>query len=187
MGQNTIHTTDFASAAHRIAIHTLSLPRYCIPTRSLEALSCALTTSDDVSKIPGAAKMGQPIQAQVYNIVDDGETKQEDLVKVIAEVVGVKSGFHGSIISGFAKYVPPSSSNHGVLMRRGQNEHTRCTRRRQRESETPFRSLFCDTRLMNRSVQHLEGWSSLLGSCDPPLSNTVPISPYIVSFLIPLT
>jgi hypothetical protein len=87
--------------------------------------------------------MDDRIQVPVFNIVDDGETKQEDLRKVIAEVVGVKSGFHGSIISGFAKYVLEESVAKllGTDVLGGQDEHAGCTGGCEREGESITRCL----------------------------------------------
>lgn len=51
----------------------------------------------------GAAKKDNKVSAAAFNIVDDCATTQADIAKVISEVVGVEAGFHGTLISTFAK------------------------------------------------------------------------------------
>ncbi|BGP14227.1 hypothetical protein JCM10213_005882 [Rhodosporidiobolus nylandii] len=104
--QNTIHATDFASAclsavswafkqgsrSSTLALHSEPLPSTLSSNAQIESVAAV-----------GAAKKEDECRAAVFNAVDDGETTQKEVAKIVEDVVGVKSGFHGSIISSFAK------------------------------------------------------------------------------------
>ncbi|GAA5982380.1 hypothetical protein JCM11641_006964 [Rhodosporidiobolus odoratus] len=106
LAQNTIHASDFAAAcvyaaswaaktgsrSSILAAHSETLPSTLSSNSQIEALASA-----------GAAKKEEELKAAVFNAVDDSQTTQKDMAKIIEEVVGIKSGFHGSIISSFAK------------------------------------------------------------------------------------
>ncbi|GAA5913592.1 hypothetical protein JCM6882_001695 [Rhodosporidiobolus microsporus] len=105
--QNTIHSADFASACVSAAAWASKLgSRSSILATHSEVLPSTLSSSSQVSALAdlgAATKEDGEIRAAVFNAVDDGETTQKEVAKVIEEVVGVKSGFHGGVISAFAK------------------------------------------------------------------------------------
>lgn len=68
-----------------------------------EELPTTLKSNDLVKDVAGAAKKDDKVSAAVFSIVDDCDTSQAEIAKVIAQVVGVEAGFHGSLISTFAK------------------------------------------------------------------------------------
>ncbi|GAA5872671.1 hypothetical protein JCM8547_003726 [Rhodosporidiobolus lusitaniae] len=148
--QNTIHATDFASACHSAASWALKLgSRSAVLAAHSVPLPSTLTSSSQVSSLSsvGAAAKEDVVRAAVCNAVDDGETSQKEIASVIESVVGVKSGFHGSIISSFAKM--------------------------------NMKDVVEDV-----NEKHLEGWSDLIVSCDPPISSTSPISPSVPQDLL---
>ncbi|KAM0754794.1 hypothetical protein T439DRAFT_321839 [Meredithblackwellia eburnea MCA 4105] len=103
LAQNTIHSEDAASAAVAVAVWASSKSRDEITSLAGEELPTTLSSDSLVKDIPGAAKKDSDITAPVFSIVDDGETTTAQIAKVIAEVVGVEAGFHGTLISQFAK------------------------------------------------------------------------------------
>ncbi|BGP38313.1 hypothetical protein JCM10450v2_002259 [Rhodotorula kratochvilovae] len=102
---NTIHATDFASALVHAAAWAAPLGRAGVLAAHAEALPSTLASSAQVSALAplGAAGKDEQVKAAVFSACDDGETTQRDIARVIEEVVGVKSGFHGSVISTFAR------------------------------------------------------------------------------------
>lgn len=99
-----MHAHDFASACVAIALWALPLPRAEILQLAGEDLNSTLASNALVEPIPGAAKKEETgVRAAVFNVVDEGETTQGSFAKIISEVVGVEAGFHGSLISTFAK------------------------------------------------------------------------------------
>ncbi|KAK4698968.1 hypothetical protein P7C70_g7303, partial [Phenoliferia sp. Uapishka_3] len=103
LAQNTVHAHDFSSAAVAIAAWASTKTAEELVQIAGEELPTTLKSNDLVKGITGAAKKEDSVTAAVFNIVDDCSTTQAEIAKVIAEVVGVESGFHGSIISTFAK------------------------------------------------------------------------------------
>lgn len=54
----------------------------------------------EVETVPDAIQKSQgTVLMPLFNIVDDSDTTQESMAKVLGEVYGIKVGFHGSIIS----------------------------------------------------------------------------------------
>lgn len=101
----TIHAADFASALVSCARWALPLGRAGTVAAHSEVLPSTLSSDAQVSALAdlGAATKSDTVKAVVLTACDDGETTQRDIAKVIEDVVGVKSGFHGSVISSFAK------------------------------------------------------------------------------------
>lgn len=108
---NTLHIEDFASALVASAAWAHSLG-----TRSaiLNALSVNLPPAFDSNKpfeplstgpspVVVAKKEEKEIKACVFNVEDGGNTNQKTVAKLVEDAVGVKTGFHGAIISTFAK------------------------------------------------------------------------------------
>jgi hypothetical protein len=108
LAQNTIHANDFGFALVKSAAWASYLgSRSAILAAHSEDLPSTLTSDAPIlpllSHSPAPAKKDEEISAAVFCAVDDCETTQKEIATVIQEVVGVKSGFHGSVISGFAK------------------------------------------------------------------------------------
>lgn len=68
-----------------------------------EVLPTTLSSNDLIKDVSGASRKEDKVRAAVFTLVDDGETSQKEVAKVIEEVVGVESGFLGSVVSQFAK------------------------------------------------------------------------------------
>ncbi|GJN87141.1 hypothetical protein Rhopal_000086-T1 [Rhodotorula paludigena] len=103
---NTVHAHDYASALVHSAAWAVSLgSRAAVLAAHSEPLPSTLSSDAQVAALGslGAATSKDEVRAAVFNAADDGETTQKDIAKLIAEVIGVKSGFHGSVISSFAK------------------------------------------------------------------------------------
>lgn len=100
---NTIHSLDFSSAAVAIAEWSARNGAAAVLSQAGEDLPTTLKSNDLIKDVAGAAKKEDKIRAAVFSVCDDGETTQKEIAKVIEEVVGVEAGFHGSIISSFAK------------------------------------------------------------------------------------
>ncbi|GAA6023992.1 hypothetical protein JCM11491_002873 [Sporobolomyces phaffii] len=108
---NTCHIDDFASALVAAAAWGLSLgSRASI----LGAYSVNLPPAFDSNKpfeslatgpspVVAAKKEEKEIRACVFNVEDGSDTTQKMVAKLIEESVGVKTGFHGAIVSAFAK------------------------------------------------------------------------------------
>ncbi|GAA5840634.1 hypothetical protein JCM11251_004173 [Rhodosporidiobolus azoricus] len=146
--QNTIHAADFASACFSAAswAHKLG-SRSSILAAHSEVLPSTLASTSQVSSLSNAGldpatKEDGDLRAAVFNAVDDGATTQKEVARIIEEVVGVKSGFHGGVISAFAK-------------------------------------LNMSDVVEDVNDKHLEGWSSLLQASSPPISSSIPISPFV--------
>ncbi|SCZ93541.1 BZ3500_MvSof-1268-A1-R1_Chr6-3g08727 [Microbotryum saponariae] len=144
---NTIWIEDFCSATIAIAAWALSQGSERSLALAGEDLPTTLTSDDIIQTVQGAAKKGDKVKAAVFTLADDGDTVQADIAKLIGETIGVEAGFHGSIISSFAKL------NMGDV-------------------------------LEDVNEKHLEGWSELLQASKPPISSTVPISPYVPADLL---
>ncbi|GAA6049005.1 hypothetical protein JCM3770_005435 [Rhodotorula araucariae] len=102
---NTIHAADFAAALVSAATWALPLGRAGAIAACAERLPSTLSSDAQVNALAdlGAAVRGDEVKATVFSACDDGVTTQRDIARVIEEVVGVKSGFHGSVISTFAR------------------------------------------------------------------------------------
>ncbi|ORY74263.1 hypothetical protein BCR35DRAFT_293345 [Leucosporidium creatinivorum] len=100
---NTIHSIDFSSAAVAIAEWAAKNGAATVLSQAGEDLPTTLKSNDLIKDVACAAKKEDKVRAAVFSVVDDGETTQKEIAKVIEEVVGVEAGFHGSIISSFAK------------------------------------------------------------------------------------
>ncbi|KDE04910.1 hypothetical protein MVLG_04667 [Microbotryum lychnidis-dioicae p1A1 Lamole] len=144
---NTIWIEDFCSATVAIAAWALSQGSERSLALAGEDLPTTLTSDDIIQTVQGAAKKGDKVTAAVFTLADDGDTVQANIAKLIGETIGVEAGFHGSIISSFAKL------NMGDV-------------------------------LEDVNEKHLEGWSELLQASNPPISSTVPISPYVPADLL---
>ncbi|SCV67661.1 BQ2448_5272 [Microbotryum intermedium] len=144
---NTISIDDFCSATVAIAAWALSQGSEQALALAGEDLPTTLKSDDIIQNVQGAARKGDKVKAAVFTLVDDGNTVQADIAKVIGETIGVEAGFHGSIISSFAKL------NMGDV-------------------------------LEDVNEKHLEGWGELLQASKPPISSTVPISPYVPADLL---
>ncbi|GAA6042678.1 hypothetical protein JCM8097_003740 [Rhodosporidiobolus ruineniae] len=108
LAQNTIHAADFAAACLSAVSWAAKLgTRSAILGAHSESLPSTLSSDAQLSALTSAnldpAKKSDSVRAAVFNAVDDGETTQKEIARIVEEVVGVKSGFHGSIISSFAK------------------------------------------------------------------------------------
>ncbi|GAA5976563.1 hypothetical protein JCM10908_005549 [Rhodotorula pacifica] len=108
LAQNTVHAADFASALVKTAQWACSQPsREAILETHSEPLAPAAELSktivDSVTTSESFKPPGGDIRATVFCAVDDGETTQLDIARVTEEVMGVKIGFQGKIISSFAK------------------------------------------------------------------------------------
>ncbi|BGP23139.1 hypothetical protein JCM10295v2_002033 [Rhodotorula toruloides] len=147
LAQNTIHASDYASTLVKSASWACSLgSRAAILAAHSEDLPPTLSSDAQISfllsRSPPPAKKDDEVSAAVFCAVDDCETTQKKIASVIQEVVGVKSGFHGSVISSFAK-------------------------------------LNLEDVVEDANDKHLDSWSAMLQSSDPPISNTIPISPSV--------
>lgn len=108
---NTCHIDDFSSAlvsaamwakslGSRSAIlsaYSVNLPPAIDSNKPLEALTSG------PSPVKPAKKEEKDIRAAVFNVEDGGDTRQKVMSKLIEEVIGVKTGYHGTLISTFAK------------------------------------------------------------------------------------
>lgn len=205
--QNTIHASDFASALTSAAHWALPLSRSALlSSPAASNLPSTLSANSQIASLESAgvspAKKEETIKAVVFNVVDDGETTQKDIAGLVQEVVGVKSGFAGSILSGFARLNLKEITedvNDGVhfslflpLLYVLHSSFPLLTfprlplplPLRPPPFPAPFAGFSSPSQFPSPSsdlpiTQHLEGWSSLLQSCDPPMSLNVPISPYV--------
>lgn len=100
---NTLHINDFCAAAVQVARWTFEKGSTQVLELAGELLPATLSSDNQVKDVPGAAKKKDVVRAAVFNLVDDAATTQGLIAKVISEVVGVDAGFHGSIISSFAR------------------------------------------------------------------------------------
>ncbi|KAL8286398.1 hypothetical protein RQP46_004415 [Phenoliferia psychrophenolica] len=147
LAQNTCHAEDFASAAVAIASWASTKSATELVALAGEELPTTLKSNDLVKDIPGAAKKEDPVRVAVFTVVDDCETTQKEIASLIAEVVGVQSGFHGALISTFAK-------------------------------------MNMSDVIEDVNDKHLEGWSALLTKSNPPISDTLPISPHTAADIL---
>ncbi|GAA5902675.1 hypothetical protein JCM8208_007038 [Rhodotorula glutinis] len=108
LAQHTIHARDFAAALAHAAAWALKVGRTAALEAHSEPLPSTLASDAQLSALasfsPAPAAKGAKVCAVVLSACDDGDTTQRDIARVIEQGVGgVKSGFHGSIISTFAK------------------------------------------------------------------------------------
>ncbi|GAA5934128.1 uncharacterized protein JCM15063_000562 [Sporobolomyces koalae] len=108
---NTCHIADFAAAlgcaaawarAHGsrsaiIGAYSVNLVPAFDSNKPFAALS------EGPSPVVPAKKEEKAIRAAVFNVEDGGDTDQKTMAKLIEHAIGVKTGFHGSIVSTFAK------------------------------------------------------------------------------------
>ncbi|KAK5956422.1 hypothetical protein OHC33_002999 [Knufia fluminis] len=87
---NTVHVEDAVRALWTAAEWRRGNTAPSSPTLSRRP---TLSKGDD----------GPAANTPVFNIVDHGETSQGMLAKFVAEVFGIQTGFHGTIVSQFAK------------------------------------------------------------------------------------
>ncbi|KEI38676.1 uncharacterized protein L969DRAFT_87904 [Mixia osmundae IAM 14324] len=72
-------------------------------TLSKKQAKAAAAAYDDTEIDTLLAKRTATVTAPLFNIVDQGATSQGHISAIVAKLVGVKSGFHGSLINQFAK------------------------------------------------------------------------------------
>ncbi|GAA6064749.1 hypothetical protein JCM10212_001601 [Sporobolomyces blumeae] len=111
LASNTCHIDDFCAAlvaaaawaqslgsrSSILSAYSVSLPPALDSNKLLEPLSSG------PSAVSPAKKEEKSIRAAVFNVEDGANTTQKDIARLIEQVVGVKTGFHGTIISTFAK------------------------------------------------------------------------------------
>jgi len=166
---NTVHIDDFSSALVSAAIwaeslgsrssilsaHSVNLPPAIDSNKPLEPLTSG------PSPVKPAKKEEKDIRAALFNVEDGGDTRQKAMAKLIEEVVGVKTGWHGIVISTFAKL------NLDVV-------HEDANEKLSSSSSIPPQS---HSDLCLQLLQHLEGWSALMQASN--INTTVPISPQV--------
>lgn len=103
MAQNTVHVHDAALGALAAVEWLVKTPKDEQLKLAGEELPTTLSSNDLVKDIPGAAKKEDVVRVVVFNLVDSCETTQADIAKDVSAAVGVQAGFHGTIISSFAK------------------------------------------------------------------------------------
>ena len=108
---NTVHIDDFASALVAsaawarslgsreaiLAANSVNLPPTFDSNKPFEALASG------PAPVVAAKKEEKEIRACVFNVEDGGSTNQKTVADLIADAVGVRTGFHGTIVSTFAK------------------------------------------------------------------------------------
>lgn len=114
---STLHNQDFVSAQWALATWMANQGRQkadalagtnlpsCRPLPSFVSWgSSGTATSEwDSKEIEGLAARTKTCRAPVFNLVDENDTTIGELTKAIAEVVGCKYGFAGTLLSQFAK------------------------------------------------------------------------------------
>ncbi|KAM0788503.1 hypothetical protein ACM66B_001634 [Microbotryomycetes sp. NB124-2] len=100
---NTIHAHDFCTAATAVVEWALKRDPRALLDMAGEKLTSTLNQDKLIKDVSGAAKSTEQVTAPVFEIVDDCETEQRQIAKLISQVIGVECGFHNSIISSFAK------------------------------------------------------------------------------------
>ena len=199
LAQHTVHARDFAAALAHAAAWAHKLGRARALEAHSEPLPTTLSSDAQLSALasfsPAPALKDAKVRAVVFSACDDGETTQRDIASVIEKGVGgVKSGFHGSIISTFAKMNMQEVAEDvndkvrlSLSLSRGERASALATSERS-AAAAPLRwrrLLRCRAQGVHSLMpsrarsQHLEGWSALLQASDPPLSSTVPISPSV--------
>lgn len=103
LAQSTVHVKDCAVAAIKAVEWAAKTPKEERLKLAGEELPTTLKSNELIKGVDGAAKKEDAARAVVFNLVDDGATTQADIAKAVGEAVGVESGFHGTIISSFAK------------------------------------------------------------------------------------
>ncbi len=103
LAQGTVHVHDAAVAAAKAVEWAAKTTKEDRLKLAGEELPTTLKSNELVKDVDGAAKKEDSVRAVVFNLVDDGETTQAEIAKAVGEAVGVESGFHGTIISSFAK------------------------------------------------------------------------------------
>ena len=101
--QGTVHVRDCAVAAVKAVEWAAKTAKEDRLRLAGEELPTTLKSNELIKGIDGAAKKEDSARAVVFSLVDDGSTTQADIAKAVGEAVGVESGFHGTIISSFAK------------------------------------------------------------------------------------
>lgn len=100
--QNTIHSLDLSLAFLSIASWALTASP-SILTSASSLLPSTLASNDPIKDIENVAKKEEEVRCVVFNVVDEGGTTQADIARITGEVVGIPVGFHGKLISSFAK------------------------------------------------------------------------------------
>jgi hypothetical protein len=118
----------------------------------------------EVETVPDAIQKSQgTVVMPLFNVVDDSDTTQESMAKVVGKVYGIKVGFHGSIISTIS----------GLKM----NDVV----------EVRARKPTCNVKLnrMNQDINemHMEQWTKTITTSSPPVPST-PLSPYAQSYIL---
>ena len=103
LAQATVHVRDAAVAAVKAVEWAAKTPKDERLRLAGEELPTTLTSNELIKGVEGAAKKEDKMETVVFNLVDDGGTTQADIAKAVGEAVGVEAGFHGTIISSFAK------------------------------------------------------------------------------------
>ena len=111
---HTVHASDVAAAMYLISLYLLSTPRETVLSQSGVSLPFSFspppsstfslgskrnTISDNWKTIKGVVPEGQSVTVPMFNIVDEGDTTQESLAKVVADVWGVEYGFLNSTVA----------------------------------------------------------------------------------------
>lgn len=157
LAQSSIHARDFCASLLSIAPYALSAPSSL--THLSESLPSTLTSNESISSLPTAARKEEEITAVVFTVVDSGVTTQKEIARIVEEVVGVKVGFYGSLVSGLARLNLGGASEDA-------NDKVRFPLISPHpELTTTF------------STQHSEIWSTLLSTTS--ISPLTPLSPLI--------
>ncbi|KAH8915397.1 hypothetical protein BT69DRAFT_1310345 [Atractiella rhizophila] len=95
---HTVHSLDFGGAVLALAQHYSSHPITEEVMNDLKPTNYKIEIDD-----PGFPNNTQTVRAPIFNVVDEGDTTQEKMSKLVSKLVGVPSGFHGVLISNLAK------------------------------------------------------------------------------------
>lgn len=118
------------------------------------------TGHKSVESVPDAIqKSAGAVTLPVFNMVDDSDSTQESVTKVVGSVFGIKTGSHGNIMS----------SIQGLKMKS-------LVEVRLRTSRHTLLSILFDSQEVNEV--HMEQWAKIIQGSKPPVVNT-PLSPYL--------
>ncbi|KAK4685535.1 hypothetical protein P7C73_g4613, partial [Tremellales sp. Uapishka_1] len=175
---HTVHNQDIAQALHLLSIYLLITPRnvvlresacdipFTFTPASTSTFSLGSSKRSSVSEtwktIASVVPASEKIAIPLFNVVDENDSTQEKLAKVVAETWGIKYGFLNSTVASLV-------ANFAKVCRVIQLVEETWTD----ADQTDFAEMVEDVNEM-----HVEAWSKMLATSSPPIDSS-PITPFL--------
>ncbi|WVQ97048.1 hypothetical protein IAU59_004158 [Kwoniella sp. CBS 9459] len=111
---NTVHSLDVSQALYLLSLYLLSKPRSVVTSESAVSIPFSFTSpsssgflssskrssvSEAWKTIPTVVPEKETVSIPLFNIVDDHDSNQGSLAKIVAETWGIKYGFLNSTVA----------------------------------------------------------------------------------------